>query len=64
MLEDNGVKSECVVTDEGNGVLEISELKPLVDNAQTDPEYNIPLRLTFGVIYDIIASTQNRRITQ
>ncbi|ETT05712.1 hypothetical protein HMPREF1497_2068, partial [Fusobacterium sp. CM21] len=23
ILEDNGVKAECVVTDEGNGILEI-----------------------------------------
>ena len=26
ILEDNGVKSECVVTDEGGGVLEIKSL--------------------------------------
>ena len=29
ILEDNGVKSECVVTDEGNGVLEIILLQTL-----------------------------------
>lgn len=32
VLEDNGVKSQCVVTDEGNGVLEIKSLA-------TVPEY-------------------------
>ncbi len=26
VLDDNGVKSECVVTDEGNGVLEIKNI--------------------------------------
>ena len=33
VLEDNGVKSECVVTDEGNGILEIK-------NIATVPEYH------------------------
>lgn len=32
VLDDNGIKSECVVTDEGNGVLEIK-------NIATAPEY-------------------------
>ena len=32
VLDDNGVKSECVVTDEGNGILEIK-------NIATLPEY-------------------------
>lgn len=32
VLDDNGVKCECVVTDEGNGVLEIK-------NIATDPDY-------------------------
>jgi ribosomal protein S18 acetylase RimI-like enzyme len=32
ILDDNGVKSECVVTDEGNGLLEIK-------NIATYPEY-------------------------
>ena len=32
ILDDNGVKCECVVTDEGNGVLEIK-------NIATKPEY-------------------------
>ena len=32
VLNDNGVKCECVITDEGNGVLEIK-------NIATDPEY-------------------------
>lgn len=32
VLDDNGVKSECIVTDEGNGVLEIK-------NIATDPEH-------------------------
>lgn len=32
VLEDNGIKSECVVTDEGNGVIEIK-------NIATVPEY-------------------------
>lgn len=32
VLDDNGVKSECVVTDEGNGILEIK-------NIATVPEY-------------------------
>lgn len=33
ILEDQGVKAECVVTDEGNGVLEIK-------NIATDPNYH------------------------
>lgn len=32
VLDDNGVKSECIVTDEGNGILEIK-------NIATVPEY-------------------------
>lgn len=32
ILEDNGIKSECVITDEGNGVLEIK-------NIATHPKY-------------------------
>ena len=32
VLDDNGVKCECVITDEGDGVLEIK-------NIATDPEY-------------------------
>ena len=32
VLEENGVKAECVVTDEGNGVLEIKNIAVL-------PEY-------------------------
>ena len=32
VLDDNGIKCECVVTDEGNGVLEIK-------NIATEPEY-------------------------
>ena len=32
VLDDNGIKSECVVTDEGNGILEIK-------NLATYPEY-------------------------
>ena len=32
VLDDNGIKCECVVTDEGNGVLEIK-------NIATKPEY-------------------------
>ena len=28
VLNDNGVKAECVVTDEGNGILEIRILRP------------------------------------
>lgn len=32
VLDDDGVKCECVITDEGNGVLEIK-------NIATDPEY-------------------------
>lgn len=32
VLDDNGVKCECVVTDEGNGVLEIK-------NIATEPDY-------------------------
>ena len=28
ILEDHGVKCECVVTDEGNGVLEIKNIAP------------------------------------
>lgn len=33
ILNDNGVKCECVVTDEGNGILEIK-------NIATDPNYH------------------------
>ena len=33
VLEDNGVKAECVVTDEGNGILEIK-------NIAVDPKYH------------------------
>lgn len=33
VLEDNGVKAECVVTDEGNGILEIK-------NNAVDPKYH------------------------
>ena len=32
VLDDDGVKCECVITDEGNGVLEIK-------NIATEPEY-------------------------
>ena len=32
ILEDNGVKAECVVTDEGNGILEIK-------NIATNPKF-------------------------
>ena len=32
VLDDNGIKAECVVTDEGNGILEIK-------NIATDPAY-------------------------
>lgn len=32
VLDDNGIKCECVITDEGNGVLEIK-------NIATEPEY-------------------------
>lgn len=32
VLDDNGIKCECIVTDEGNGVLEIK-------NIATEPEY-------------------------
>lgn len=32
VLDDNGIKSECVVTDEGNGILEIK-------NLATEPAY-------------------------
>ena len=32
VLEDDGIKSECVVTDEGDGILEIK-------NIATDPEH-------------------------
>ena len=31
VLDDNGVKSECVVTDEGNGVLEIKNIATIPD---------------------------------
>lgn len=40
ILEDNGVKSECVVTDEGNGVLEIK-------NIATNPNFQ---RMGYGKI--------------
>ena len=32
VLDDNGIKSECIITDEGNGILEIK-------NIATDPDY-------------------------
>lgn len=32
VLDDNGIKCECIVTDEGNGILEIK-------NIATEPEY-------------------------
>ena len=32
VLDDNGVKSECVVTDEGNGVLEIKNIATLPEH--------------------------------
>ena len=31
VLDDNGVKAECIVTDEGNGVLEIKNIATLPD---------------------------------
>ncbi len=31
VLDDNGIKSECVVTDEGNGILEIKNIATSVD---------------------------------
>ena len=31
ILDDNGIKSECVVTDEGNGILEIKNIATYVD---------------------------------
>ena len=31
ILEDNGIKSECVVTDEGNGILEIKNIATTPD---------------------------------
>ena len=34
VLEDDGIKSECVVTDEGDGILEIK-------NIATDPELSL-----------------------
>ncbi len=32
VLDDNGIKCECVVTDEGNGVLEIKKILQLFRN--------------------------------
>ena len=32
VLDDNGIKSECIITDEGNDILEIK-------NIATDPDY-------------------------
>ncbi|MDE5570267.1 MAG: GNAT family N-acetyltransferase [Ruminococcus sp.] len=31
VLDDNGIKSECVITDEGNGILEIKNIATSVD---------------------------------
>ena len=47
VLEDNGVKAECVVTDEGNGILEIK-------NIAVDPKYH---GMGYGkTLIDFIAS--------
>lgn len=47
VLDDNGVKCECVITDEGNGILEIK-------NIATDPEYQ---RKGYGkTLIDFIAA--------
>ena len=32
VLDDNGVKCECVITDEGNGILEIKNIATMPDN--------------------------------
>ena len=31
VLDDNGVKSECIVTDEGNGIIEIKNIATVPD---------------------------------
>ena len=48
ILEDQGVKAECVVTDEGNGILEIK-------NIATDPDHH---QKGYGrALIDFIADT-------
>ena len=47
VIEDNDVKAECVVTDEGNGILEIK-------NIAVDPKYH---RMGYGkVMIDFLAN--------
>ena len=36
VLDDNGVKAECIVTDEGNGVLEIKNIATSVSYTHLD----------------------------
>ena len=50
VLDDDGVKCECVVTDEGNGILEIKYIA-------TEPEY---LGKGYGkALIDFVATTYN-----
>ena len=46
VIEDNDVKAECVVTDEGNGILEIK-------NIAVDPKYH---RMDMQVMIDFLAN--------
>lgn len=53
-LEDNGVKAVCVVTDEGNGVLEIK-------NIATDPEYH---NMGYGrLMIDFVSSKYGKKFS-
>ena len=53
VLDDDGVKCECVVTDEGNGILEIK-------NIATEPEYQ---GKGYGkALIDFVATDIQRRI--
>ena len=53
ILEDNGVKSECVVTDEGNGVLEIK-------NIATNPNFQ---RMGYGkILIDFVITKYKKTV--
>ena len=54
ILEDNGVKAECVVTDEGNGILEIK-------NIATNPKFQ---GMGYGKsLIDFVANTYKNKFS-
>ena len=54
ILDDNGVKSECVVTDEGNGILEIK-------NIATNPKFQ---KMGYGKsLIDFIANKYKNKFS-